>query len=84
MKNLKFFLAISMVALFAFSSCVTVRQGEVGVKRTLGKYNQRPYESGVKFFNPFTSTVVKVSTQTQNLEVELTIPSKEGLNIGAA
>lgn len=83
MKNHNLLLAFSMIMLFAFSSCVTVRQGEVGVKRKFGKYNERPYESGVKVFNPLTSTIVKVSTQTQNLEVDLTIPSKEGLNIGA-
>lgn len=64
-------------------SCVTVRQGEVGVKRKFGKYNDKPYESGVRVFNPFTSTIVKVSTRTENLEVDLTIPSREGLNIGA-
>ena len=84
MKNKNVLFPLSMIILFAFSSCVTVRQGEVGVKRKFGKYNDRPYESGVKVFNPFTSTIVKVSTQTQNLEVDLTIPSKEGLNIGAS
>ena len=84
MKNKVVLFPLSMIILFAFASCVTVRQGEVGVKRKFGKYNDRPYESGVKVFNPFTSTIVKVSTQTQNLEVDLTIPSKEGLNIGAS
>ncbi len=34
-------------------------------------------------YNPLTSTVVKVSTQTENMEVELNLPSKEGLNIRA-
>jgi prohibitin 1 len=63
------------------SSCVTVRQGEVGVKRTLGKYSDKYYTEGVRTFNPFTSKIIKVPTQTENLEVELSIPSKEGLNI---
>ncbi|MEZ4934438.1 MAG: prohibitin family protein [Saprospiraceae bacterium] len=83
MKNRFFFPALFMALMMALPSCVTVRQGEVGVKRKLGKYNDRPYESGVKVFNPLTATVIKVSTQTENLEVELNIPSKEGLNIGA-
>ena len=73
----------SMSLLLGLSSCVTVRQGEVGVKRKFGKYNDRPFDSGVRVFNPITSTIVKVPVQTENLEVSLTIPSKEGLNIGA-
>ncbi len=63
------------------SSCTTIREGEVGVKRTFGKYSNTPYTEGLKVFNPFASAIVKVSTQTENLEVELNIPSKEGLNI---
>jgi prohibitin 1 len=82
MKNLlRSFWLPSVLILALFSSCVTVRQGEVGVKRTLGTYSDTPYTNGVKFFFPFTSRVVKISTQTENLEVELSIPSKEGLNI---
>ncbi|MEM6319904.1 MAG: prohibitin family protein, partial [Bacteroidota bacterium] len=56
-------------------------EGEVGVKRKLGKYSDKPYNEGLKVFNPLTSRVVKVSTQTNNMEVKLAIPSKEGLNI---
>jgi len=67
--------------IFLLTSCATIREGEVGVKRTLGKYSNTPYTQGLKVFNPFASTIVKVSTQTENLEVELNIPSKEGLNI---
>lgn len=63
------------------TSCTVVRQGEVGVKRTLGKYNDRVYTSGLKVFNPFVSTVIKIPVQTNNLEVQLDIPSKEGLTI---
>lgn len=71
----------ALVVLAFLSSCTVVRQGEVGVRRTLGKYNDRPYTEGLKFFNPFITTVVKVPTQTANLEVSLSIPSKEGLTI---
>ncbi len=67
----------------ALPSCAIVREGEVGVKRTLGKYKEKPYDQGLTFFNPFVSTVVKVSTQTENMEVELNLPSKEGLNVRA-
>ncbi|MEO1411285.1 MAG: prohibitin family protein [Bacteroidota bacterium] len=71
----------AMSVLFLLSSCATIRQGEVGVKRTFGKYSDRPYTEGLRVYNPFTSKIIKISTQTENLEVELSIPSKEGLNI---
>lgn len=70
-------------ALLILPSCTVVREGEVGVKRTLGKYRDKPIDRGVAFFNPFTTAVQKVSTQTENMEVELHLPSKEGLNIRA-
>ena len=63
------------------ASCATIREGEVGVKRTLGKYDKQTYTKGVKMYNPFVSRILKVSTRTENLEVELSIPSKEGLTI---
>jgi len=75
----------ALLAMFlALTNCAIVREGEVGIKRTLGKYKDKPYDQGVTFFNPFTSKIVKVSTQTENMEVELNLPSKEGLNIRAA
>lgn len=51
------------------------------MKRKFGKYADDPFTHGVKMFNPFTARIIKVSTQTNNLEVSLSIPSKEGLNI---
>lgn len=62
-------------------SCAVVRQGEYGVRRTFGKYSDQVYTSGLRPFNPFTSTIVKISSQTENLEVSLNIPSREGLTI---
>ena len=69
------------IAVLLLSGCATIRQGEVGVKRTFGKYSDTPYTEGLRFFNPFTTRIIKISTQTENLEVGLSIPSKEGLNI---
>ncbi|MFZ2898761.1 MAG: prohibitin family protein [Saprospiraceae bacterium] len=81
MKRSIFLFAALLIMSGAFTSCAVVREGEVGVKRTLGTYKDKPFEDGLRVFNPFTSTIVKVSTRTENLEVSLTIPSKEGLNI---
>lgn len=82
-KGIVFFgyLSILTIGLMSLGSCTVVRQGEFGVKRTLGKYNDNVYTSGLRAFNPFTSQIIKVSAQTENIEVSLVIPSREGLSI---
>jgi regulator of protease activity HflC (stomatin/prohibitin superfamily) len=35
------------------TSCATILQDEVAVKRTLGKLNDDIYHSGLRFYNPF-------------------------------
>ncbi|MBN8678186.1 MAG: prohibitin family protein [Chitinophagales bacterium] len=81
--KIKFFLPVAIAAcgLMGLSSCTVVRQGEFGVKRTFGKFSDNVYTSGLRTYNPFTSTIIKVSGQTENLEVSLNIPSQEGLTI---
>lgn len=82
MKNFRFlFFCLLVASLSGLTSCMVVRQGEAGVKRTFGRYADHPYSGGLRFFNPFTSTIVKVSTQTNNIEVAVDIPSREGLTI---
>lgn len=81
MKSIR--ISLFLLAVLSLGSCVVIREGEVGVKRTLGKYRDQPYTEGLKMYNPFVTRVIKVSTQTENLEVSLNIPSKEGLNIAA-
>ncbi|GAB1448773.1 hypothetical protein MASR2M44_17920 [Bacteroidota bacterium] len=69
---------------FAFlflGSCSIIRPGEVGVKQKLGKLSNDVKSTGVIFFNPFLAKVIKTSTQTNNLEMQLSLPSKEGLSI---
>jgi prohibitin 1 len=39
-------LAVILLVISLLSSCAVVRQGEVGVKRTLGKFNQSPLWKG--------------------------------------
>jgi regulator of protease activity HflC (stomatin/prohibitin superfamily) len=70
-----------LFTLFIGQSCVTIKQGEVGVKRKFGKFSDTGYTQGLKVYNPLVSRIIKISTQTENLEVGLNIPSKEGLNI---
>ena len=64
-----------------FSSCTVIRQGEVGVKRRLGKIDPQYVEQGPKGYNIFTTTILKVPTRIMNIEVKPDLPSKEGLTI---
>lgn len=70
-----------VLALFVFSSCAVIQQGEVGVKKTLGKYSDNTFTEGLRIYNPLITNIETISTRTENLEVNLSIPSKEGLNI---
>lgn len=78
---LKHWVLFMMTLPILLSSCVVVRQGEFGVKRRLGKVSDNVYTSGLKTFNPFTTKIIKISAQTENIEVSLSIPSQEGLTI---
>jgi regulator of protease activity HflC (stomatin/prohibitin superfamily) len=77
MKNTIIFLAVLLVG----SSCVVIRPGEAGVKQRLGKFDSNVRTEGNMTFNPFTTKVIKESIQTNNLELELNLPSKEGLSV---
>lgn len=74
---------LGLIIIVSLTSCATIREGEVGVKRKLGTYSDTPYTNGLKVYNPLVSRIVKISTQTENLEVGVNIPSKEGLTIGS-
>jgi len=74
-------LSIVMLSVFFLSSCVSVNQGNIAVKRSLGKIDNKGYSPGPLWFNPFISRVLVIPINTQNLEVQLTLPSKEGLNV---
>lgn len=73
----------SLCLLLLLSSCAIVRQGEVGVKRNLGKLNFKPVEPGPVAFFPLTTTVIKVPVRTVNVEIASQLPSKEGLNVSS-
>ncbi|HMQ47564.1 MAG TPA: prohibitin family protein [Saprospiraceae bacterium] len=83
MRKFLFSMYLAVIAALILPACAVIEQGEVGVKRTFGKYSDKPYTEGLKVFNPFTTTIVKVPVQTENMEVALSLPSKEGLNIKA-
>jgi regulator of protease activity HflC (stomatin/prohibitin superfamily) len=72
-------LGIILMSFLLLSACTTVRQGEVGVKRTFGKLHPRTLSAGLHTFNIFTTTIIKIPTRTINLEVNQDLPSKEGV-----
>jgi len=73
-------LALLSVA-FLLPSCAVVNQDQIGVKRTFGKLDKKVQTPGVVFVNPLFTKVVKLPSRTENLEVRLPLPSKEGLNV---
>ncbi len=72
-----------LAGIILMSGCAIVRPGEVGVKQRLGKLDSTIYEPGSVLINPLLTKVVIVPTRTMNLEVELSLPSKEGLNVNS-
>ena len=72
-----------LVLALLLPGCTIIRQGEVGVKRTLGRLDMAPIPAGPQLYNPVVTRVIKVPVQSSNMEVRLSLPSKEGLNIEA-
>lgn len=66
-----------------FTGCSIVRQGEVGVKRRLGRLDNETLQPGPVVFNPLTTRVIKLQIRTMNMEISSSLPSKEGLNVAA-
>lgn len=78
----KMFITSIIIAL-TFSSCTIIRPGQVGVKQKLGKLSKTVLDEGPHLYNPFVTKIIKASILTENLELALNLPSKEGLNVGA-
>ena len=82
-KIMKNKIIISVFSLLLLQSCVVVRPGEVGVKQRLGKLSDKITTQGPALYNPFTSKIIKASIQTNDLEQNHSLPSKEGLSVNA-
>lgn len=75
-------ISVALCALL-LSSCSIIRPGEVGVKQRLGKLSDKTHVQGAVWFNPFTTKVVKANVQINDIELSLSLPSKEGLSVVA-
>ena len=71
------------VLLLALVGCTTVRPGEVAVRRSFGKLAETHRGPGLVMHSPVGVRFVRVPVRTNNLEVSLSLPSQEGLNVGA-
>jgi regulator of protease activity HflC (stomatin/prohibitin superfamily) len=78
MKN---YILTTVLFTMLLQACTIIRQGEVGVKRRLGKIDPQYVEQGPKGYNVLTTKILKVPTRTMNIEVKPDLPSKEGLTI---
>ena len=76
-------LLLITLILLLLSNCAIIRPGEIGVKQKLGKLSDKAKIQGVIWFNPFTSKVVKTTIQINDIELSLSLPSKEGLSVVA-
>ncbi len=72
---------IFLGSILLLSSCTVIRPGEIGIKQRLGKLNAEVVTQGSIVYNPIMSKVIKASSQTKNIELSLSLPSKEGLSI---
>ena len=80
MKFLKYMFTGAVISVL-ITSCAVIRQGEVGVKRKLGKLSPNTIQAGAQLFNPLTTTIIRLPIRTVNIEIESNLPSKEGLNV---
>lgn len=73
----------SVVTIMFLSSCAVIRQGEIGVKRKIGKLDEKIIQPGSVGYNPFVTKIIKMPVRTMNMEITTNLPSKEGLNVSA-
>jgi regulator of protease activity HflC (stomatin/prohibitin superfamily) len=79
MKKITFIYAV--IVSITFVSCAIVRPGEVGVKQNLGVLSEKSHLQGAVWYNPFTTRVIKTNIQINDIELSLSLPSKEGLSV---
>ena len=81
MKTINLFLLACLG--LVLMDCAVIRQGEIGMKRRLGKLDQKILQPGPVGYNPFVTRIIKMPVRTMNMEISANLPSKEGLNVTA-
>ncbi|MDP2176808.1 MAG: prohibitin family protein [Bacteroidota bacterium] len=78
--RVNYFFLICFSVMFLYG-CAVIKPGEIGIKRKFGKLSNNAKTSGAILYNPFITKVIKTSIQTRNLELSISLPSKEGLSV---
>ncbi len=73
-RNTHTLVPLLAILVLSLSACTVVKQGEAGVQRTLGRYENTANTGGIEFYNPFTSSVIKIPIRTENVEVHSKLP----------
>ena len=75
--------ALGLVLLVMGACCIvpSVEPGHVGVVKTFGDLNDRPFEQGGPYLVKPWSSVIRVNVQTQKNDEELSISMKGGLSV---
>lgn len=76
----KIILSVLFLMLF-LTSCSVIRPGEIGIKQRLGVLSENTYNQGTVWYNPITSKIVKSNIQLNDVELQISLPSKEGLSV---
>jgi prohibitin 1 len=72
-----------LIGLILFQSCAfaVIQEGTVGVTRNFGKQSDTILEPGIHFYDIVSTTILRAPIRTTNIEVKLSLPSQEGLNV---
>ena len=76
-------ITVACLIAIIITSCSIVKPGEIGVKQTLGRLKSKSNSQGIILINPFFTRLIRVPIRTVNREINLNLPSKEGLNVSA-
>jgi regulator of protease activity HflC (stomatin/prohibitin superfamily) len=78
----KITLNITLIVLgLLLQQCAIIRPGEIGIKQSLGKIKGKPIVQGVKWYNPFSSRIVRINVRTVECFNTLPLPTREGLSV---
>lgn len=83
MKTHRLITTTAFAAALLFQHCTVIRPGQIGLKQSMGKLNERSYTEGAHLFNPFITKFIRMNVRTVEIYETLPLPTKDGLNVNA-